>query len=122
MVDGLAEQYQEHGAKMAIDLPDDSIVLKRKDRTWRIEFFIDDNDGLQIVGHREVVGRAAGKIRERERAGEVRRDADTVLAKSYTAKGLTATGEQIIALVNKMIDVERQYDLDNPAPAVTPIS
>lgn len=98
---------------MAIDLPDDTVTLKRKDRSWRVEFFIDDADGLQIVAHRERIGRVGGKIRERERAGEVRRDADAVLAKSYTAQGITATGQQIIALVNKMIDVERQYDLDN---------
>jgi hypothetical protein len=47
------------------------------------------------------------------------RTSDQIKTKSYTAAGVTATGQQILALVQKMADTERQYDIDNPPPPPT---
>jgi hypothetical protein len=99
---------------MAIQLGDETLTLVKTDRTRRIEIFIDDNDVVQLVFYRERLFKVNGEIKYREHLPNVHRSQAGVAAKSYTAGGVTRTGNQILALVNKMADDERQYDMDNP--------
>jgi hypothetical protein len=106
---------------MAIDQGTSTVTTKKEDRCWRVEMFIDEDLTQQLVFHREVRAKDAttNEILARDRSSiqPTRRVTDEVKTKSYTASGLTATGQQILALVNKMADVERQVDLDTPPPA-----
>lgn len=99
---------------MAIDLGNDNITATKADRSWRIEIFIDDTDTVQLVFHREQIWKVAGEIRHRKAIPSVNRTQAQIATKSYTAAGATRTGNQILALVNKMADDERQFDIDNP--------
>lgn len=99
---------------MAIDLGNESVTLTKADRAWRIEIFIDDTDTVQLVFHREQLFKVAGDIKHRKPLPQVTRQQADIAAKSYTAAGATRTGNQILALLNKMADDERQVDIDNP--------
>jgi hypothetical protein len=51
-----------------------------------------------------------------------RRTSDQIKTKTYVAGGLTATGQQILQLINKVADDERQVDIDNPpVPMITAV-
>lgn len=103
---------------MAIDQGTNTVTTKKEDRCWRVEMFIDDDLSQQLVFHREIRAKdsATGEVLARDRTSiqPVRRTTDQVKTKSYTAGGVTATGQQILALTNKMADEERQVDIDNP--------
>jgi len=103
---------------MAIDQGTTTVTTKKEDRLWRAEFFIDDDLVQQLRFHREVRAKDAttGEVLGRDRTSipPTQRTSDQIKTKSYTAGGVTATGQQILALVNKMADTERQYDIDNP--------
>jgi len=99
---------------MAIDIGTDNVVLDKKDRSWRIEIFIADDDTVKLVFHREMAYFLNGVLQHRRQLGQVDRTQSQIATKSYTAGGVTRTGNQILALINKMSDVERQYDIDNP--------
>jgi hypothetical protein len=99
---------------MAIDLGSETPTLATSDRSWRIEIFIDDTDTVQLVFHREKIFKTGGNIVHRKVLPSVNRTQAQIAAKSYTAAGATRTGNQILALVNKMADDERQVDIDNP--------
>lgn len=99
---------------MAIDLGNDNITATKADRAWRIEIFIDEADTVQLVFHREQVWKVGGEIRHRKPLPAVSRTQAQIATKSYTAAGATRTGNQILALINKMADDERQVDIDNP--------
>lgn len=99
---------------MAIDIGNDNITATKSDRAWRIEIFIDDADVVNLVFHREQIWKVGGVIQHRKRVHPVNRTQVQIASKSYTAAGATRTGNQILALVNKMADDERQVDIDNP--------
>jgi hypothetical protein len=103
---------------MAIDQGTEQATINRKDRTWRVELFIADDDTNQLRFHREV--RATNTTTGQHTSDKtvipvVVREQSQIATKSYTAGGVTATGQQILALVNKMSDTERQVDIDAAA-------
>lgn len=104
---------------MAIDLGNNNITATKADRSWRVEIFIDDTDTVQLVFHREQIWKVGGEIKHRKTLPQVTRTQAQIAAKSYTAGGATRTGNQILALINKMADDERQVDIDTP-PGGTP--
>jgi hypothetical protein len=105
---------------MAIDQGTATVTTNKEDRCWRVEMFIDEDLSQQLVFHREIRAKdsTTGEVLARDKTTipPVRRVTDNIKTKSYTAAGVTATGQQILALVNKMADVERQVDIDNPPP------
>jgi hypothetical protein len=104
---------------MAIDQGTSQVTVSKKDRTWRVELFIADDDTNQLRFHREVraTDTTTGKhTSDRGTIPPVQREQSQIATKSYTAGGVTATGQQILALVNKMSDTERQVDIDAAAP------
>jgi hypothetical protein len=109
---------------MAIDQGTETVTTKKEDRCWRVEMFIDEDLTQQLVFHREIRAKDSTTnevlARDRNTIPPTRRVTDEVKTKSYTSGGLTATGQQILGLVNKMADVERQVDIDNPAPPPGP--
>jgi hypothetical protein len=101
---------------VAISLGDDNITATKSDRAWRIEVFIDDADVVRLVFHREQIWKVGGEVRHRKTVTPVKRTQAQIAATFYTAGGVTRTGNQILALLNKMSDDERQADIDSPPP------
>ena len=103
---------------MAIDQGTSTVTTAKSDRCWRAEFFIDEDLLQQLRFHREVRAKdtTTNEIvaRDRNIIPVVQRTSDQIKTKTYVAGGLTATGQQILQLVNKMADDERQFDIDNP--------
>lgn len=103
---------------MAIDQGTTTVTTKKEDRCWRAEFFIDDDLVQQLRFHREIRARdtATNLIVARDKTSipPTSRVSTDIRTKSYTAGGVTATGQQILQLVNKMADDERQWDIDHP--------
>jgi hypothetical protein len=103
---------------MAIDQGTATITTQKSDRLWRAEFFIDDDLVQQLAFHREIRAKntTTGETVARDRTSikTVERVSDQIKTKSYTAGGVTATGQQILQLINKMADDERQWDIDHP--------
>jgi hypothetical protein len=103
---------------MAIDQGTSTITTNKSDRCWRVEFFIDDDLIQQLRFHREVRAKDTTTqeivARDRTSIPTTARTSDQIKTKSYVAGGLTATGQQILQLINKMADDERQHDIDNP--------
>jgi hypothetical protein len=101
---------------MAIDQGNTTTTQNIVDRTWRIEFFVDEDDTVQIRCHRELRAKdtTSGKVVSRDRTAVpiVQRASPQIATKSYTAGGVTATGQQLLQLLNKMSDTERQVDID----------
>lgn len=97
---------------MAIDEGSEAVTLQKSDRAWRIEIFINDDDTVQLRFHRERLFKLGGVIKHRALLGVTERTQAQIAAKSYTAAGATRTGNQILALINKMADDERQVDLN----------
>jgi hypothetical protein len=100
---------------MAIDQGTEQATINKKDRTWRVELFIADDDTNQLRFHREVraTNTATNSFTsDKTSIPVVVREQSQIATKSYTAGGVTATGQQILALVNKMSDTERQVDID----------
>lgn len=109
---------------MAIDLGTSTVTTTKEDRTWRVEFFIDEDLIQQLRFHREIRAKDdQGKVIARDKTAipTVNRTSDQIKTKSYTGGGITATGQQILQLVNKMADAERQVDIDNPPPSGPPL-
>lgn len=104
---------------MAIDQGSTTVTVQKKDRTWRIEFFVADDDTVQLRFHREIQAKdtSTGKItKDREAIPVVQRAQDQIKTKTYTVGANTLTGQQILQFVNKMSDDERQWDIDHPPP------
>jgi phenolic acid decarboxylase len=105
---------------MAIDQGNVTTTANKVDRGWRVEIFIADDDTVQLRFHREIRAKdtTSGQILARDRTtiSAVDRTQSQIAAKSYTAGGVTATGQQILQLLNRMSDTERQFDIDNPPP------
>ncbi len=99
---------------MAIDLGTTNVALNKSDRTWRVEFFIDDSEQVQIRFHREEVYKINGAIQSRKNTGVTTRTLDQIGNKTYTVNATPAKGNLIVSFIDKMADVERQIDLDNP--------
>ncbi len=101
---------------MAIDLGNVTATANKVDRIWRIEFFVDDSDVIQIVMHREIRAKdtATGALISRDQSAirNTTRTSSQIAGKSYTAGGVTVTGQQLLQLLNKMSDIERQVDID----------
>jgi len=102
---------------MAIDLGTEAVNVKSTDATWRIEIFLEDVTHLSF--HRWLIKANATTgewINDPDKSAipTVQRTLAQVASKSYTAAGLTATGNQILQLLNKMSDDERQADINNP--------
>ena len=105
---------------MAIDQGTTTHTVTKKDRTWRIEFFVADDDTIQIRFHRELQAKdEMGKIvSDRAAIRTVERTQDQIKSKTYTLGANTLTGNQILGLLNKMSDDERQVDIDNPPTGI----
>lgn len=97
---------------MAIDLGTETPTLNVSDRTTAVYIFIDDNDTIRLEFTREIVRKVGGQIVHRRQIRTVTRVQADIAAKQYTAAGATRTGNQILALLNQMSDVERQVDID----------
>lgn len=103
---------------MSIDQGTVTVTTSKQDRSWRTEMFQDVDGSEQLRFHREVVAtdtttqQVVG--RDRTSIPTVARTSQQVANKSYTASGITATGLQIMRLIYKMADTERQFDIDNP--------
>jgi hypothetical protein len=101
---------------MAIDLGTAPATINKSDKTWRVELFIDDvTDVGQLRFHREIKAKnteTGQATHDKNAIPTVVREQPQVATKSYTAAGVTATGQQILALINKMSDTERQVDID----------
>lgn len=104
---------------MAIDQGTVTTTATKSDRCWRAEMFLDEDGQEQLRFHREIRAKdtTTGQVVARDRTSipTVQRTSQQVKTKNYTAGGITATGQQILQLVNKMADDERQHDIDNPA-------
>lgn len=103
---------------MAIDQGTSQVTMSKKDRTWRVELFVADDDTNQLRFHREVraTDNSTGKhTSDKTSIPVVHREQSQIATKTYSAGGVTATGQQILALINKMSDVERQVDIDAEA-------
>jgi hypothetical protein len=104
---------------MAIDLGTSTVTSNKTDRLWRAEMFLDDDLVQQLRFHREIRAKDtttnAILARDRTSIPTTTRTSDQIKTKSYTAGGITATGQQILQLVNKMADDERQYDIGSSA-------
>jgi hypothetical protein len=105
---------------MAIDQGTTTVTTQKSDRCWRAEIFIDEDLVQQLVFHREIRAKdtATNEVVARDRTSilPTRRTSDQIKTKTYVAGGLTATGQQILQLINKMADDERQVDIANPPP------
>lgn len=103
---------------MAIDQGTSTVTTQKSDRCWRAEVFIDDDLIQQLVFHRELRAKDTTTqeivAHDRNSIPPVRRTSDQIKTKTYVAGGLTATGQQILQLINKMADDERQVDITNP--------
>src|SRR4030095_1015508 len=97
---------------MAIDLGTKTITTTHKDKSIQVEMYIDANDVAQLRFFRLGIYTADGLTEYQEPLPAVVRTQAQIATKSYTAGGITATGQQILALVNKMSDIERQVDID----------
>jgi hypothetical protein len=111
---------------MAIDQGTSTVTTQKSDRCWRAEVFIDDDLSQQLVFHREVRAKdtTTQQILARDKTSipPTRRTSDQIKTKTYVAGGLTATGQQILQLINKVADDERQVDIDNPpVPMITAV-
>lgn len=105
---------------MAIDQGNVTTTANKVDRGWRVEFFIADDDTVQLRFHRELRAKdtTTGQVVSRDQTAipTVNRTQEQIKTKSYTAGGVTATGQQILQLINRMSDTERQLDIDTPPP------
>lgn len=101
---------------MSIDGGTVTQTINRVDRCWRFEAFIDDDLSQQLRFHRELRGKdtVSGVIvsRDQKSLTTTARITAQIATTSYTAGGITATGQQILQLINKMADVERQIDIN----------
>jgi hypothetical protein len=106
---------------MTIDQGTTTVTTNKADRNWRTEFFQDVDGSEQLRFHRELIATDTTTqqivARDRTSIPTVARTSQQVASKSYTASGITATGLQIMRLVYKMADDERQYDINNPPGA-----
>jgi hypothetical protein len=101
---------------MAIDQGTETINVKTVDSGWRVELFT-DTAMTQLRFHRQIVSTDAttGEVigDPDKDVPVVARTAAEVAGKTYqTSGGFSATGNQIINLVNAMSDAERQVDID----------
>src|SRR5262245_20429684 len=107
---------------MAIDQGTSTVTTQKSDRCWRVEMFLDDDLIQQLRFHREIRAKdtttQAIVARDRTSIAPTQRTSDQIKTKTYTASGITATGQQSLLVVNKMTDDERQWDIDHPP--VTP--
>jgi hypothetical protein len=103
---------------MGIDQGSSTITTNKSDRNWRTELFQDVDGSEQLRFHRELVATDTTTqevvARDRGSIPTVQRTSQQVASKSYTASGITATGLQIMRLMYKMADTERQWDIDHP--------
>src|SRR5262245_34690013 len=102
---------------MAIDQGTDTVTVVKKDRMWRAEFFVADDDSVQVRFQREIQAKnqSTGAItKDRDTIPTVARSQNDIKTKTYTVGANTLTGQQILAFVNQMSDVERQWDIDHP--------
>jgi hypothetical protein len=97
---------------MAIDLGTETVTMNKKDKSTQAMMILDVNDVANLRFFRELLYTSGGVVKMREPLPEVQRTQTQIASKSYTAGGLTATGQQILALLNKMSDDERQIDID----------
>jgi hypothetical protein len=99
---------------MTIDLGDQTVTLNKTDRTRSAYFYIDDNGTVRVEFLREAVWKnAQGQIVHRNDTTTVERTQSDIAQKQYTAGGVTRTGNQILLLIDKMSDDERQIDINN---------
>lgn len=98
---------------MSIDLGNQSVTLNMKDRLCGVDIYLDDNDVVQLRFRREKAFYSGGVLQHRTSINSTTRTQADVASKPYTAAGATRTGNQILALINQMSDVERQVDIDN---------
>lgn len=109
---------------MGIDQGNETVSVSKSDRCWRVEFFIDEDAIQHLRFHREMRAKDTTTqevvARDRTSIPTVERTSDQVKTKSYTSGGITATGQQILQLVNRMADDERQHDIDTAPPAPPP--
>ena len=99
---------------MSINLGDETITLTKTDRVCSIEIFLDDDDTVRLEFLREVLYKnAQGQIVHRKNTSTTRRVQADIATKQYTAGGVTRTGNQILMLVSRMSDDERQVDINN---------
>lgn len=96
---------------MAIDQGNESLTLAKSDRARRIEIWIDDADSVMLKIEREVIYKLNGVIQYRRGVTTTERTQNQIAAKSYTAGGVTRTGNQILMLLNKLADDERTVDI-----------
>ena len=100
---------------MAIDQGTETVNVKTVDSTWRIEIYLEGATLLRF--HRWLIKSDAATGEwisdpDRSEIPTVERTLAQVASKSYTAAGITATGNQILQLLNKMSDDERQADIN----------
>lgn len=104
---------------MSIDQGTATVTTAKSDRSWRTELFQDTDGSEQLRFHRELIATdtTSGQViaRDRNSIPTVARTSQQVANKSYTASGITATGLQIMRLIYKMADTERQVDIDTPS-------
>lgn len=102
---------------MAIDQGTSTITTQKQDRCWRAEQYLDVDGQEKLKFHREITATdtTTQQVVSRDRASvpTVERTSQQVANKSYTASGVTVTGLQLMRLIYKMADVERQVDIDS---------
>lgn len=97
---------------MAIDEGQETLVLTKSDRTIAVEMTVDAEGQVRLLFQRERVWRnASNVIVHRALLPAVTRAQSQIATKSYTAGGVTRTGNQILLLVDKMSDDERLVDI-----------
>lgn len=99
------------GVNMSINLGQENTTFDRFDRVWRVEMTLDDNDVVKLIFHREIVYKLGNVVVHRKRVAMTEREQSQIANKDYTAGGVTRTGNQILALVQKMADDERLVDI-----------
>lgn len=100
---------------MALDQGTSTVTTQKQDRCWRAEQFLDVDGQERLAFHRELTATdtTTQQVVSRDRTSipTVQRTSQQVANKSYTASGVTVTGLQLMRLIYKMADDERQADI-----------
>lgn len=102
---------------MAIEQGTATVALTTEERTWRVEIYCEKNEDPLVRAHRQVTRSLAdGTVISTENNATVERRQSQVHDETFTAAGVTVTGDQLAALISQAADQWRAQDVANAAP------
>jgi hypothetical protein len=97
---------------MAIDEGSETTILNKRDRCRRFDVQVLDDDSVLFQFRRERVWSLSGVIQQRKVLTTTERTLTQIGAQSFVINsGLTITGSQLIAILNKVSDILRAEDI-----------